>query len=306
MMVPGMIKHAETLRKTTGAPHSTSLATSLHAALTPTIGRVSHALESGAIVRDARALLRRLGCCAFCSVPATTRFSSWSIALETFAARVDQSGPPRAAGSDWRRPQHARLPLASLRPLAGGAIPAGPRWPGPRSETPTGSRGHLALSATGGRRRGGGWGGGSGFASPKASPSQRPADLEVFERRGCPRTRDWLRGLGLPILWRTRGAGGRGHSRDPANLLASAPEPGRARLVEAIRTAASQTSATAARRDDDRRRAPGDGHAPWGSRVMCPNPDDVLVADAGRGLGSCSSYRPISGCRSEGTTASWR
>src|SRR5882724_12566092 len=116
--------------------------------------------------------------------------------------------------------------------------------------------------------------------------------LEVFERTGLPEeTRDWLfESLSLPILWRPRGAGAsrtlaripsrpaffheRGLERGGVDLVAAlrqplpvarAPRP----LAEVMIDAARVAMATRQR----------ELHA-----FSYPNPDDVLVADAGRGL----------------------
>jgi hypothetical protein len=117
--------------------------------------------------------------------------------------------------------------------------------------------------------------------------------LEVFERTRLPEeTRDWLfESLGLPILWRPQGAGGsrtlarassggtffHGEGLERSNVdlvealrrplpLARAPRP----LAEAMIEAARVAMATRQR----------ELHA-----FSYPNADDVLVADAGRGLG---------------------
>src|SRR5258705_3475696 len=116
--------------------------------------------------------------------------------------------------------------------------------------------------------------------------------LEVFERTGLPEeTRDWLfESLSLPILWRPRGAGASrtlaripsrpaffhegGLERGGVDLVAAlrqplpvarAPRP----LAEVMIDAARVAMATRQR----------ELHA-----FSYPNPDDVLVADAGRGL----------------------
>src|SRR2546428_5090464 len=117
--------------------------------------------------------------------------------------------------------------------------------------------------------------------------------LEVFERTGLPKeTRDWLfESLALPILWRSRGAGASrtlarlpcrrvffhtgGLDRDARNLVEALRRPSppltqapRA-LAEAMIEAARVAMATRQR----------ELHA-----FSYPNPDDVLTADAGRGL----------------------
>jgi hypothetical protein len=117
--------------------------------------------------------------------------------------------------------------------------------------------------------------------------------LEVFERTGLPKeTRDWLfESLALPILWRPRGAGASrtlarlpcrrvffhtgGLDRDARNLVEALrrPSPPLTRapraLAEAMIEAARVAMATRQR----------ELHA-----FSYPNPDDVLTADAGRGL----------------------
>ena len=117
--------------------------------------------------------------------------------------------------------------------------------------------------------------------------------LEVFERTGLPtETRDWLfESLALPILWRLRGAGASrtlarlpcrrvffhtgGLDRSARNLVKALrrPSPPLTRapraLAEAMIEAARVAMATRQR----------ELHA-----FSYPNPDDVLTADAGRGL----------------------
>src|SRR5881296_2329725 len=117
--------------------------------------------------------------------------------------------------------------------------------------------------------------------------------LEVFERTGLPtETRDWLfESLALPILWRPRGAGASrtlarlpcqrvffhtgGLDRSARNLVEALgrPSPPLTRapraLAEALIEAARVAMATRQR----------ELHA-----FSYPNPDDVLTADAGRGL----------------------
>src|SRR6266850_1574298 len=116
--------------------------------------------------------------------------------------------------------------------------------------------------------------------------------LEVFERTGLPEeTRDWLfESLSLPILWRPRGAGAsrtlaRIPSR-PAFFHERGLERGGVDLVAALRKPLSlrraprplaQTMIDAARLAMATRQR--ELHA-----FAYPNPDDVLVADAGRGL----------------------
>src|SRR6266852_1998761 len=117
--------------------------------------------------------------------------------------------------------------------------------------------------------------------------------LEVFERARLPEeTRDWLfESLGLPVLWRPQGAGGsrtlarassgrtffHGEGLERSNVdlvealrrplpLVRAPRP----LAEVMIEAARVAMATRQR----------ELHA-----FSYPNADDVLVADAGRGLG---------------------
>src|SRR2546428_478820 len=117
--------------------------------------------------------------------------------------------------------------------------------------------------------------------------------LEVFERTGLPtETRDWMfESLALPILWRPRGAGAArtlarlpcrrvffhtgGLDRSARNLVEALrrPSPPLTRapsaLAEAMIEAARVAMATRQR----------ELHA-----FSYPNPDDVLTADAGRGL----------------------
>src|SRR2546428_255087 len=117
--------------------------------------------------------------------------------------------------------------------------------------------------------------------------------LEVFDRTGLPtETRDWLfESLALPILWRPRGAGASrtlarlpcrrvffhagGLDRSARNLVEALrrPSPPLTRapsaLAEAMIEAARVAMATRQR----------ELHA-----FSYPNPDDVLTADAGRGL----------------------
>ncbi len=116
--------------------------------------------------------------------------------------------------------------------------------------------------------------------------------LEVFERARLPQeARDWLfESLGLPILWRPRGAGG---SRTLARISAGSTffhesplERGDVDLVEALRPPLhlrrarrplAETLIDAARLAMATRQR--ELHA-----FAYPNPDDVFVADAGRGL----------------------
>src|SRR2546426_964419 len=116
--------------------------------------------------------------------------------------------------------------------------------------------------------------------------------LELFERTGLPQeTRDWLfESVALPILWRPRGPGAsrtlarlhcrRGFfpppgpdrsARDPVDALRRPPPPlpGPRDRAEAMIEAARVAMATRQR----------ELHA-----FSHPNPDDVLVVDAGRGL----------------------
>jgi len=116
--------------------------------------------------------------------------------------------------------------------------------------------------------------------------------LEVFERARLPEdTRDWLfESVNLPILWRPRGAGG---SRTLARVAADSPffqmsplERGDVDLAEAIRRPLPLRRASRPLAESmieaarlamaTRQRAL---HA-----FAYPNPDDVLVGDAGRGL----------------------
>lgn len=116
--------------------------------------------------------------------------------------------------------------------------------------------------------------------------------LEVFERTGLPEeTRDWLfESMGLPILWRPRGAGGsRTLARipsGPAFFHASGLERDDVDLVEALRRPLrlkraprqiAETMIDAARVAMATRQR--ELHA-----FSHPNAEDVLVADAGRGL----------------------
>jgi hypothetical protein len=116
--------------------------------------------------------------------------------------------------------------------------------------------------------------------------------LEVFERVRLPAdTRDWLfESVGLPILWRPRGAGG---SRTFARVAAGSTffqtsplERGDVDLAEAIRRPLplrraprplAESMIEAARLAMATRQR--ELHA-----FAYPNPDDVLVGDAGRGL----------------------
>jgi len=116
--------------------------------------------------------------------------------------------------------------------------------------------------------------------------------LELFERRGLPEeTRDWLfESLALPILWRPRGAGAsrtlaripprrvffhdKGLERGPVDLVEALTRPlslARAPLALAAAMVDAARVAMATRQREL--------HA-----FSYPNPADVLVADAGRGL----------------------
>src|SRR5213594_4396386 len=116
--------------------------------------------------------------------------------------------------------------------------------------------------------------------------------LEVFERTRLPEeTRDWLfESLALPILWRPSGAGG---SRTLARTSSGATyfhegalERGDVDLVEALRRALPVARAPrrlAEAMIDAARLAMATRQRELHAFAY-PNPDDVLIADAGRGL----------------------
>src|SRR5437867_4337195 len=116
--------------------------------------------------------------------------------------------------------------------------------------------------------------------------------LEVYERTRLPEeTRDWLfESLALPILWRPSGAGG---SRTLARTSSGATyfhegalERGDVDLVEALRRALPVARAPrrlAEAMIDAARLAMATRQRELHAFAY-PNPDDVLIADAGRGL----------------------
>src|SRR3989441_1199789 len=116
--------------------------------------------------------------------------------------------------------------------------------------------------------------------------------LEVFERARLPEeTRDWLfESVGLPILWRPRGAGG---SRTLARISPDRPffhdeglERGRVDLVEVLRQPLRLTRASRplAEAMIDAARVAMATRQRELHAFSYPNSDDVLIGDAGRGL----------------------
>src|SRR5213594_1693043 len=116
--------------------------------------------------------------------------------------------------------------------------------------------------------------------------------LEVFERTRLPEeTRDWLfESLALPILWRPSGAGG---SRTLARTSSGATyfhegalERGDVDLVEALRRAlpVARAPRRLAEAIIDAARLAMATRQRELHAFAYPNPDDVLIADAGRGL----------------------
>ena len=116
--------------------------------------------------------------------------------------------------------------------------------------------------------------------------------LEVFERARLPEeTRDWLfESVGLPILWRPSGVGGsRTLARTPsgATFFHESPlERGDVDLVQALRQPLPLTRAprTLAETMIDAARVAMATRQRELHAFAYPNPEDVLIADAGRGL----------------------
>ena len=256
----------------------------------------------GAIVRDARTLLRlHETLCFLQAYPDDAKILELvDRALETFAARVDRLGPAARRRLHDSGVAQSTLDYPFGFPMARWLAARFPR----ETEVAWAAFGDadrldetlslLATTAEGDAFSEGGMGWRQWIRVAKGD--RRLTDLqlilEVFERARLPEeTRDWLfESLGLPILWRPRGAGGsRTLARIPAGATffhARALERGDVDLVEAIRQplllrraprALAETMIDAARLAMATRQR--ELHA-----FAYPNPDDVLVADAGRGL----------------------
>ena len=256
----------------------------------------------GAIVRDARALLRlHETLCFLQAYPDDAKtLELVDRALETFAARVDRLGPVARRRLHDSGVAHSTLDYPFGFPMARWLAARFPR----ETEVAWAAFGDadrldetlslLATTAEGDAFSEGGMGWRQWIRVAKGD--RRLSDLqlilEVFERARLPEeTRDWLfESLGLPILWRTRGAGGsRTLARIPGGTTffhAGALERADVDLVEAIREplplrraprALAETMIDAARLAMATRQR--ELHA-----FGYPNPDDVLVGDAGRGL----------------------
>ena len=256
----------------------------------------------GAIVRDARALIRlHETLCFLQAYPDDARILELvDRALETFAARVDRLGPAARRQLHDSGVTHSTLDYPFGFPMARWLAARFPR----ETEVAWAAFGDvdrldetlslLATTAEGDAFSEGGIGWRQWIRVAKGD--RRLSDLqlilELFERARLPEeTRDWLfESLGLPILWRTRGAGGsRTLARIPAGSTffhAGALERGDVDLLEAIREplplrraprALAETMIDAARLAMATRQR--ELHA-----FAYPNPDDVLMADAGRGL----------------------
>jgi hypothetical protein len=256
----------------------------------------------GAVVRDPRALLRlHETLCFLQAYPDDAKILGFvDRALETFAARVDRLGPAARRRLHDSGVAHSTLDYPFGFPMARWLAT---RFPG-ETEVAWASFGDidrldetlslLATTAEGDAFSEGGMGWRQWIRVAKGD--RRLTDLqlilELFEGTRLPEeTRDWLfESVGLPILWRSRGAGG---SRTLARIAAGstffhtgALERGDVDLVEAIRQplplrrasrALAETVIDAARLAMATRQR--ELHA-----FAYPNPDDVLVADAGRGL----------------------
>jgi hypothetical protein len=257
---------------------------------------------NGAIVRDARALLRlHETLCFLQAYPDDAKILELvDRALATFAARVDRLGPAARRRLHDSGVAHSTLDYPFGFPMARWLAARFPR----ETEVAWAAFGDadrldetlslLATTAEGDAFSEGGMGWRQWIRVAKGD--RRLSDLqlilEVFERARLPEeTRDWLfESLGLPILWRTRGAGSsRTLARIPAGATffhAGALERADVDLVQAIREplplrraprALAETMIDAARLAMATRQR--ELHA-----FGYPNPDDVLVADAGRGL----------------------
>src|SRR5262252_8019299 len=256
----------------------------------------------GAVVRDARTLLRLHETLCFLQAypDDATLLALVDRALESFGSRVDRLGRAAHRRLHDSGVTHTTLDYPFGLPMARWLVARFPRltevaW------AAFGDADHLdetlALLATAAEgdafSEGGiGWRQWIRVAKGGRRLTDLQLILEVFERARLPAdVRDWLfESVGLPILWRPGGAGGsRTLARiasGPAFFHTSALERGDVDLVEAIRRPLPLRRAArplaealieAARLAMATRQR--ELHA-----FAYPNPGDVLVADAGRGL----------------------
>ena len=256
----------------------------------------------GAVVRDAPTLLRLHETLCFLQAypDDATLLTLVDRALEDFASRVDRLGRAAHRRLHDSGVTHTTLDYPFGFPMAHWLVARFPRqsdvaWAAfDDTDRLDETLALLATAAVGDACSAGGIGWRRWIRVAKGG--RRLTDLqlilEVFERVRLPAdVRDWLfESVGLPILWRPRGAGGsRTRARiasGPAFFHTSPLERGDVDLVEAIRPPLPLRRAArplaealieAARLAMATRQR--ELHA-----FAYPNPDDVLVVDAGRGL----------------------
>jgi hypothetical protein len=256
----------------------------------------------GTVVRDARTLLRLHETLCFLQAypDDATLLALVDRALESFAARVDRLGQAARRGLYDSGVTQTTLDYPFGFPMARWLVA---RFPGQTEVAWTAFEDTdrldetLALLATAAEgdafSEGGiGWRRWIRVAKGGRRLTDLQLILELFERARLPAdVRDWLfESVGLPIVWRPRGAGGsRTLARiasGPAFFHTSPLERGDVDLVQAIRRPLPLRRAArplaealieAARLAMATRQR--ELHA-----FAYPNPDDVLVGDAGRGL----------------------